>query len=58
MEECTAAKEAATVLAEALVYTRPNELEHKPIIAVSELTCTTHVEADHAGVLPEMLPST
>ena len=34
MEDCTAAKESARVLAEALVYTRPEELKHKPIIGV------------------------
>ncbi|WVQ97500.1 hypothetical protein IAU59_004614 [Kwoniella sp. CBS 9459] len=32
VDECTAAKESARVLTEALVYTRPEELEHKPII--------------------------
>jgi hypothetical protein len=34
-EECTAAKESARVLSEALVYTRPEDLELKPIIRVS-----------------------
>jgi len=37
MDECTAAREAATVLAEALVFTRPNELELKPVIRVSHM---------------------
>ncbi|ORX33522.1 hypothetical protein BD324DRAFT_639653 [Kockovaella imperatae] len=32
LEECTAARESARVLAEALVFTRPDELEHKPLI--------------------------
>ncbi|WVR04273.1 hypothetical protein IAU60_001273 [Kwoniella sp. DSM 27419] len=32
VDECTAARESARVLTEALVYTRPEELEHKPII--------------------------
>nr|ODN85986.1 hypothetical protein L203_04486 [Cryptococcus depauperatus CBS 7841] len=32
VEECTAAKESAKVLNDALVYTRPEELNHKPII--------------------------
>ena len=32
LEECTAAKESARVLAEALVFTRPEELEDKPLI--------------------------
>ncbi|KAL1408179.1 hypothetical protein Q8F55_004984 [Vanrija albida] len=32
MEECTAAKESARVLAEAVVFTQPAELQHKPII--------------------------
>lgn len=32
IEECTAAKESARVLQEALVYTRPEELEHKAVI--------------------------
>ena len=35
IDECTAAKESARVLAEALIYTRPDELEQKPIIRVS-----------------------
>lgn len=35
VDECTAAREAARVLAEALVFTRPHELEQKPIIGVS-----------------------
>lgn len=35
LEESTAAKESARVLAEALVFTRPDELEDKPIIKVS-----------------------
>lgn len=37
VEECTAAKESARVLAEALVYTRPHELDSKPIIRVRKL---------------------
>ncbi|KIR78097.1 hypothetical protein I305_04739 [Cryptococcus gattii E566] len=32
MEECTAAKESARLLGDALVYTRPEELDHKPVI--------------------------
>ncbi|KAK8846581.1 hypothetical protein IAR55_005667 [Kwoniella newhampshirensis] len=32
MDECTAARESARVLSEALVYTRPEDLEHKPVI--------------------------
>ena len=35
IEESTAAKESARVLAEALVFTRPEDLEQKPIIRVS-----------------------
>ncbi|WVQ76618.1 hypothetical protein IAR50_006291 [Cryptococcus sp. DSM 104548] len=31
-EECTAAKESAKLLGEALLYTRPEELEYKPVI--------------------------
>nr|XP_019047665.1 hypothetical protein I302_04281 [Kwoniella bestiolae CBS 10118]OCF26595.1 hypothetical protein I302_04281 [Kwoniella bestiolae CBS 10118] len=31
-DECTAAKESARVLSEALVFTKPEELEHKPVI--------------------------
>lgn len=34
MEECTAAKESARVLAESIVFTQPAELQHKPIIKV------------------------
>jgi len=33
-DECTAARESARVLSEALIYTRPDELEAKPIIQV------------------------
>ena len=33
--ECIAAKESARVLSEALVFTRPDELESKPIIGVN-----------------------
>lgn len=36
VEECTAARESARVLAEALVFTRPHELDSKPIIRVSQ----------------------
>ncbi|KIR70398.1 hypothetical protein I310_05644 [Cryptococcus deuterogattii CA1014] len=32
MEECMAAKESARLLGDALVYTRPEELDHKPVI--------------------------
>ncbi|WVQ68769.1 uncharacterized protein L199_006978 [Kwoniella botswanensis] len=32
IDECTAAKESARVLSEALVFTKPEELEHKPVI--------------------------
>nr|XP_018265924.1 uncharacterized protein I303_02301 [Kwoniella dejecticola CBS 10117]OBR88082.1 hypothetical protein I303_02301 [Kwoniella dejecticola CBS 10117] len=32
VDECTAAKESARVLSEALIFTRPDELERKPII--------------------------
>jgi len=35
LDESIAAKEAARVLAEALVFTRPSELNAKPIINVS-----------------------
>ncbi|WRT65209.1 uncharacterized protein IL334_002152 [Kwoniella shivajii] len=31
-DECTAAKESARVLSEALVFTRPEDIDHKPII--------------------------
>lgn len=34
IEECTAAKESARVLIEALVFTRPEDLPSKPIIKV------------------------
>jgi len=34
VDECTAAKESARVLAEALVFTSPEELDKKPIIKV------------------------
>lgn len=37
MEECTAAKESARLLGDALVYTRPEELDHKPVIRVSNI---------------------
>lgn len=36
-DECIAAKESARVLSEALVYTRPDELELKPVIRVSRV---------------------
>lgn len=36
IEECTAGKESARVLTEALVYTRPDELEHKGVIKVGQ----------------------
>ncbi|OXG10852.1 hypothetical protein C361_06890 [Cryptococcus neoformans Tu259-1] len=32
MEECTAAQESARLLGDALVYTRPEELDYKPVI--------------------------
>lgn len=32
MEECTAARESARLLGDALIYTRPEELDHKPVI--------------------------
>jgi hypothetical protein len=35
VEESTAGKESARVLQEALVFTRPDELDSKPIIRVS-----------------------
>ena len=35
MEECTAARESARVLSEAVIFTRPEDLERKPIIRVS-----------------------
>lgn len=35
-DESTAGKEAASLLTEALVFTRPDELELKPIVQVSE----------------------
>lgn len=35
MEECTAARESARLLGDALIYTRPEELDHKPVIRVS-----------------------
>jgi hypothetical protein len=41
IEECTAAKESARVLAEALVYTRPEELEHKGVIKVRHIRLVT-----------------
>ncbi|WWC87356.1 uncharacterized protein L201_002245 [Kwoniella dendrophila CBS 6074] len=31
-DECTAAKESARVLSEALVFTKPEDLDHKPVI--------------------------
>lgn len=34
LDECTAAKESARVLSEALVYTRPEDLETKDVILV------------------------
>lgn len=37
MEECTAAQESARLLGDALVYTRPEELDYKPVIRVSNL---------------------
>lgn len=36
-DESTAAKEAARVLQEALVFTRPDELDEKPIIKVCQV---------------------
>lgn len=38
IEESTAAQESARVLTEALVYSRPEDLEHKPIIRVSRIS--------------------
>ena len=37
VEESTAAKESSRVLSEALVYTRPEELEQKPVIKVGQI---------------------
>jgi hypothetical protein len=35
LEECAAAKESARVLSEALVYTKPEQLNEKDVIKVS-----------------------
>lgn len=51
IEESTAGKEAARVLSEALVYSRPEELELKPIIRVR--TALTRLTS---GILQQMLP--
>lgn len=56
-DECTAAKESARVLAEALVFTRPEELAQKPVIQVSLRRDTNGGELIRfAGILPKMLP--
>lgn len=59
IEESTAAKESARVLAEALVFTRPEDLDSKPIIKVRSipfLLWFQKVVTDVIGVLPEVLP--
>jgi hypothetical protein len=45
-DECIAAKESARVLSEALVYTRPDELELKPVIRVSRVASTGSILSD------------
>lgn len=56
-DECNAAREAARVLSEALVFTRPDELDSKPIIQVSCTVVLLHWSLmPGAGVLPHLCP--
>ncbi len=65
IEESTAAKESARVLAEALVFTRPEELDGKPIIKVGlgrvyapcMCMCTCRVQRAGEGTMDDGIGS-